>query len=106
MTTSVESTTLATSRQTQPKVQHMVITFMGNKSRVLQSLSKSLTTLDIFTVNGTLPSTDMVLIPARGGYHLLLLWEVCDVPYGCSHPTSFLASSSMMAPWLLIGLPP
>ena len=74
MTASVESTTLATSRQTQPKVQHMVTTFMGNKSKVLQQLSKSLTTLDIFTVNGTLPPTDLVLILPRGGYHLLLLW--------------------------------
>ena len=74
MTTSVESTTLATSSQTQPKVQHMVATFMGNKSRVLQLLSKSLTTLDVFTVNGTLQSTYVVLIPPRSSYHLLLLW--------------------------------
>ena len=74
MTTSAELTTLPTSRQTQPKVQHMIATFMGNKSRVLQLLSKSLTTLDVFTVNGTLPSTDVVLIPHRGGYHLLFLW--------------------------------
>ena len=74
MTASVESTALATSRQTQPKVQHMVTTFMGNKSRILQLLSKSLTTLDVFTVNGTLPSTDMMLILPRGSYHLLLLW--------------------------------
>ena len=71
MTTSVESTTLAASRQTQPKVQHMVTTFIGNKSRVLQLL-KSLTTLDVFTVNGTLPSTDAVLILPRGSYCLLL----------------------------------
>ena len=62
MTTSAELVTLATSRQIQPKVQHMVTMFMGNKSRVLQLLLKSLTALDVFTVNGTLPS-------ARHGAH-------------------------------------
>ena len=72
MTASVELITLATSRQTQPKVQDMVGTFMGI-TRVLQPLLKSLTTLDIFTVNGTLPLTDMVFMPPRGSYCLLLL---------------------------------
>ena len=46
MTTSVELTTLAASRQTQPKVQHMVATFMGNTSRVIWAAIKNLTTLD------------------------------------------------------------
>ena len=47
MTTSVELTTLDASRQTQPKVQHMVATFMGNTSRVIWATIKNLTTLDI-----------------------------------------------------------
>ena len=34
------------------------------------------------------------------------LREVSNVPYGCSHPTSSLANSSMVVPWLLIGLLP
>ena len=73
MTTSAELTTFAASRQTEPKVQHMVTIFMGNKSKVLQPLLMSLTILDVFTVNGTLPLTYVVLIPPKGSYHLLPL---------------------------------
>ena len=75
MTTSAELTTLATSRQTQPKVKHMVTTFMGNTSRVIWAAIKNLTTLDVdgFAVNSILLSTDVVLILPRGSYCLFLL---------------------------------
>ena len=38
MTMSAELTSLATNRQAQPKVQHMVATPMGNTSRVIWAL--------------------------------------------------------------------
>ena len=73
---------MAISRQTQPKVQHMVTTFMGNKSRVLQLLSKSLTTLDVSQLMAHYhPQTwcsshlEVVIISFFFG-------EVSDVPYG------------------------
>ena len=47
MPASMELITLATSRQTQPKVEHMVSTFMGNTSRAIQAAIKNLSTLDI-----------------------------------------------------------
>ena len=47
MTTSAELTTLAASRQTQPKVQHIVATFMDNTARVIQATVKNLITLDV-----------------------------------------------------------
>ena len=51
MTTSGELTTLAASRHTQPKAQHMVFTFMGNTSRVIWATIKNLTALNgFFTV--------------------------------------------------------
>ena len=47
MTVSAELTTLAASRQTQPKVQHIAATFMDNTSRVIWTTIKNLTTLDV-----------------------------------------------------------
>ena len=46
MTISAELITLGASRQTQPKVQHIVATFIDNTSRVIQSAIKNLTTLN------------------------------------------------------------
>ena len=76
MTTSAELTALAASRQIQPKVQHVVTTFMNNTSRVIWATIKNLTTVGInnfLTVHNVVSSTDMILIPPRGGYCPLLL---------------------------------
>ena len=75
MTASAELTALATSRQTQPKIQHIVHTFM-NTSRVIWAAIKNLTTVGIdnfLKVCNVVSSTDITLILPRGGYCPLLL---------------------------------
>ena len=76
MTASAELTALATSRQTQPEVQHIVATFMNNMSRVIWAAIKNLTTVGIdnfLTVHNIVSSTGMILIVPRGSYCPLLL---------------------------------
>ena len=76
MTASAEPTTFAASRQTQPKVWHIVAAFMNNMSRVIWATIKNLTTVGIdnfLTVHNIVSSTDVILIPPRGGYCPLLL---------------------------------
>ena len=76
MTASAELTTLATSRQTQPKVWHIVITFMNNMCRVIWATIKNFTTVAVdnfLTVCNVVSLTDVILILPKGGYSPLLL---------------------------------
>ena len=47
MTASMELIPFDVSRQTQPKVQHIVTIFMDNTSRVIRATIKNLITLDV-----------------------------------------------------------
>ena len=97
---------LATSRQTQPKVQHMVTTFTGNTYRVIWSAIKNLTTLGILQSIAYYHWQTWCLFCLKVVIISFSFREVISVRYGNPHSTCLLTSSSMVVPWLPITLPP